>query len=178
MCGAEPWIPTAAEPLRRGRAAEVARVDVSEKLDEDASRADRDGRPRPLPNLDDEVVTVRPADPVETVQRLPNFVGISGATSGARGIGMNIVVIPPGAAAEAHFHDGFETAIYLLAGVVETRYGDHLAHSTINRAGDFLFIPAGVPHQPRNLSATEPARALVARNTPAEQESVVPYRPA
>ena len=38
-----------------------------------------------------------------------------------------------------------------------------------------MFIPAGVPHQPRNVSTTEPARALVARNTPNEQESVVPY---
>ena len=71
---------------------------------------------------------------------------------------MNVVVIPPGATAQAHYHDGFETAIYLLTGHVETRYGDDLRHTCVNRAGDFLFIPAGVPHQPRNLSATEPAR--------------------
>jgi uncharacterized RmlC-like cupin family protein len=32
-----------------------------------------------------------------------------------------------------------------------------------------------VPHQPRNLSDSEPARALVARNTATEQESVVAY---
>lgn len=31
--------------------------------------------------------------------------------------------------------------------------------------------------QPVNLSATEPARALVARNDPNEQESVVLYDP-
>jgi uncharacterized RmlC-like cupin family protein len=35
-----------------------------------------------------------------------------------------------------------------------------------------------VPHQPRNLSATEPAVAVVARNDPAEQERVVVYDPA
>jgi uncharacterized RmlC-like cupin family protein len=34
-----------------------------------------------------------------------------------------------------------------------------------------------VPHQPRNLDAERPARAIVARNTPREQESVVPYAP-
>jgi uncharacterized RmlC-like cupin family protein len=123
----------------------------------------------------DRIVTVRPAEPVDTLQRLPAFVGISDATAGSTGIGMNVVVIPPGAAAEPHYHDGFETAIYLLSGRVETRYGDGLRQTCVNEAGDFLFIPAGVPHQPRNLSDTEPARALVARNTPNEQESVVAY---
>jgi uncharacterized RmlC-like cupin family protein len=32
-----------------------------------------------------------------------------------------------------------------------------------------------VPHEAINLSATEPARAVVARNDPAEQDNVVPY---
>jgi uncharacterized RmlC-like cupin family protein len=122
----------------------------------------------------DAVVTVRPDRAEATRQHLPAFVGISAATAGATGIGMNLVVIPPGAAADAHYHDGFETAIYVLSGRVETRYGDRLRATTVNEAGDFLFIPAGVPHCPRNLSTTEPVRALVARNTASEQESVVP----
>lgn len=122
-----------------------------------------------------QIITVRPDEAVETVQRLPNFVGISRDTAGSTGIGMNIVVIPAGAAAEPHYHDGFETAIYILSGRVETRYGEGLSQVVVNETGDFLFIPAGVPHQPRNLSDTEAARALVARNTPAEQESVVAY---
>lgn len=121
------------------------------------------------------IVTVRPDEALTTKQGLAAFVGISDVTAGSSGIGMNVVVIPPGATAAAHYHDGFETAIYLLSGEVETRYGDDLRHTSVNRAGDFLFIPAGVPHQPHNPSATEPARALVARNTPNEQESVVPY---
>jgi uncharacterized RmlC-like cupin family protein len=125
--------------------------------------------------IDAPLVTVRPAETVDTIQGLPNFVGISAATVGAGGICMNIVVIPPGGAAEPHYHDGFETAIYLLSGRVETRYGPSYEHTVVNQPGDFLFIPAGVPHRPRNLSDDEPARALVARNTPDEQESVVPY---
>ena len=43
--------------------------------------------------------------------------------------------------------------------------------------GDFLFIPPDVPHQPCNLSDTEPARAIVVRNDPNEQEHVVIYDP-
>jgi uncharacterized RmlC-like cupin family protein len=73
--------------------------------------------------------------------------------------------------------EGLETAIYLITGRVETRYGEGLRRSMINEAGDFMFIPPGVPHQPFNLSATEPARALVARNDPNEQENVVLYDP-
>ncbi|MCU1395992.1 MAG: mannose-6-phosphate isomerase [Ilumatobacteraceae bacterium] len=126
---------------------------------------------------ENQIVTVRPNEMVDTLQHLPNFVGVSRDTTGATGIGMNIVVIPAGAAAEPHYHEGFETAIYILSGRVETRYGEGLREVVVNEAGDFLFIPAGVPHQPRNLSDTEAARALVARNTPAEQESVVAYHP-
>jgi uncharacterized RmlC-like cupin family protein len=90
---------------------------------------------------------------------------------------MNMVVIPPGAKAEPHFHRGYETAIYMLKGRVETRYGENLARSVINEAGDFIFIPAGVPHQPVNLSATEPAMAIVARNDANEQETAQVYKP-
>jgi uncharacterized RmlC-like cupin family protein len=124
-----------------------------------------------------EIITVRPAATTMTRQRLPYFVGISGATAGARGLSMNLVVIPPGACAEPHYHSGYETAIYILRGRVETRYGPGLAKSVINETGDFMFIPADVPHQPFNLSGTEPALAIVARNDPNEQESVVPYDP-
>ncbi len=125
-----------------------------------------------------EIVTIRPAGTTMTRQQLPNFVGISEATAGAKHLSMNMVIIPPGGAAQPHVHQGYETAIYLLSGRVETRYGPGLRNSIINEAGDFIFIPADVPHQPVNLSATEPAHALVARNDPNEQESVVAYDPA
>jgi uncharacterized RmlC-like cupin family protein len=126
----------------------------------------------PLPPA---VRAVRPEREVLTRQRLPYFVGVSAQTVGARGLSMHLVVIPPGARAEPHAHRGHETAIYVLEGRVETRYGEGLAQSVVSEAGDFLFIPPGVPHEAINLSATEPARAVVARNDPAEQDNVVPY---
>jgi uncharacterized RmlC-like cupin family protein len=123
-----------------------------------------------------QVVALRPEQEILTRQRLPYFVGVSAATAGARGLSMHIVVIPPGAAAEPHLHQGFETAIYVLQGRVETRYGEGLSQSAVSEAGDFLFIPPDVPHKAINLSNTESARAIVARNDPNEQERVVPYR--
>lgn len=125
--------------------------------------------------MSERVVVVRPESAVETLQGLPAFVGICARTAGSSGLSMNIVVVPPGGVAEPHYHDGFETAIYQLSGRVETRFGAELEQSVVTEAGDFLFVPAGLPHQARNVSGTEAATAIVARNDPDEQESVVPW---
>jgi uncharacterized RmlC-like cupin family protein len=122
-----------------------------------------------------DLVTVRAGEATQSKQGLPNFVGISGKTAGAKHLTLLKVVIPPGRSAEAHVHKGYESAIYLLQGRVETRYGEGLKKSVINQAGDFIFVPPDVPHQPFNLSDTEPAIAIVARNDPDEQEHVILY---
>jgi len=122
------------------------------------------------------VCGVRPDQEVMTRQRLPYFIGISGNTVNATGLSMHIVVIPPGARAEPHRHVGYETGIYVLQGRVCTRWGESLEHEIISEAGDFLFIPPNVPHEAINLSDTEAARAVVARNHPAEQDLVEPYQ--
>ncbi len=121
------------------------------------------------------VQAVRPDREILTRQRLPYFIGLSGETVGAQGLSMHLVVIPPGARAEPHAHRGHETAIYVIEGRVETRFGPGLESSVVSEPGDFLFIPPDVPHEAINLSTTEPARAIVARNDPREQDNVVPY---
>ena len=126
-------------------------------------------------NLKRKVVTVRPKESITTKQNMPYYVGISQETAGAKGLSMNLVVIPPGGSPKAHYHKDFETAIYLLKGKVETRFGENLQESKINEEGDFVFIPPGVPHKPVNLSKTEPALAIVSRNDPNEHENVVGY---
>ena len=90
---------------------------------------------------------------------------------------MHMVVIPPGAKADPHLHVGYETGIYVLEGEVLTRWGDALENQVVSAGGDFLFIPPGVPHEAINLSSTDSARAIVARNDPAEQDKVAPYVP-
>ena len=121
------------------------------------------------------VQAVRPNPEAHSRQRLLYFAGISGQTVGAKGLSMHLVVIPPGARAEPHFHVGHETGIYVLEGRVLTRWGPALENEVISSAGEFLFVPPGVPHEAINLSAIEPARAVVARNNPAEQDMVEPY---
>ena len=121
------------------------------------------------------IVTVKTPPEIATRQQLPYFVGISKQTAGATNISMNLVVIPPGATAQAHYHKDFETGIYVLEGDVETRYGEGLRQSVVNGPGDFIFIPPNLPHQPTNLNKDKPAKAIVVRNDPNEQENVVPY---
>ena len=123
------------------------------------------------------VLGIRPDREVMTRQRLPYFIGISAETAGATGLSMHLVVIPPGGRAEPHVHVGYETGIYVLEGTVCTRWGAALEHEVVSQAGDFLFVPPGVPHEAVNLSATEPARAVVARNHPAEQDRVEAFVP-
>jgi uncharacterized RmlC-like cupin family protein len=123
------------------------------------------------------VVRIRPEHPTETLQKLPYFLGVCDKTARARGLSLSLVVVPPGAASEPHYHDGFETAIYQLEGRVETRYGDGLAESVVTETGDFLFIPPGIAHQAVNLSETERAVGVVARNDPGERERVILIQP-
>ena len=125
----------------------------------------------------DKIITVRPKETFISKQQLPNFEGISAQTAGTKHLCMHLVIIPPGGKAIAHYHNGHETTIYIIKGRAETRYGEKLEHSSINEAGDFLFIPPNLPHQPVNLSETEEVIAVVARNDPNEQESVVVYNP-
>jgi len=51
-------------------------------------------------------------------------------------------------------------------------YGDKLDKHLVAGAGDFLYIPANLPHLPYNLSDVESCIALVARTDANDQESV------
>jgi uncharacterized RmlC-like cupin family protein len=88
---------------------------------------------------------IRPDRAATGRQQLSYFLGVSADTCGSTGLAMHLVIVPPGASAEPHYHDGYETAIYQLEGLVETRYGPRLEQSVVTQAGDFLFVPAGVP---------------------------------
>ena len=98
---------------------------------------------------------------------------ISAETVGASAIHMQLLSMPPGARARAHKHASHETAIYVLSGEGGMYYGERLEQHLVARPGEFLYIPANVPHQPYNVSETEPCVAVVARTDPNEQESVV-----
>jgi uncharacterized RmlC-like cupin family protein len=101
--------------------------------------------------------------------------GLSAKNVGATKLSMNVATIPPGGVAYAHIHVDFEVMLYILEGRVRHEYGEGLAHSVENVAGDFIFIEPGVPHEVRNMSETEPVVAVVARSDASEWEHIVDY---
>jgi uncharacterized RmlC-like cupin family protein len=116
---------------------------------------------------------IRAAPVLEGRQGVRMFAGIAAQTAGAQRICMHLITIPAGGRGHAHLHENHETALYMLSGKVITRYGERLEHEVTIRAGDFLYIPADLPHVPVNTSATESAELVLSRTDPNEQESVV-----
>ncbi len=115
---------------------------------------------------------VRSGEGFRGKQGLDYLSGISAESAGATAICMHLLEMPPGAEAKPHYHEAHETAIFMLEGVVEFKHGPNLEHTDRVQAGDFIYIPAGVPHQPYNPT-DRVAKAVVARTDPNEQESVV-----
>ncbi len=105
-------------------------------------------------------------------QGMDYFAGISAESAGSTGICMHMLVLPPGGKAKPHFHESHETAIFQIEGSTSFYHGPNLEFLDHVAEGDYVYIPAGVPHQPFNPGDTV-ARALIARTDPNEQESVV-----
>jgi uncharacterized RmlC-like cupin family protein len=99
--------------------------------------------------------------------------GVSAETTGATALFLGVVTLPPGERTKAHAHERHETAHYMLSGEeVELWTGPRLAQRHVARPGDYLFIPAGMPHVAVNRSRTA-AVFVAARNEPAARESVL-----
>ncbi len=104
----------------------------------------------------------------------PNYTpGVSVATVGSRALWLGSVVLPPRGRTKAHVHENHESDFYLISGEeVELWTDDNLQEKSIAHAGDYLYIPAGVPHVAVNRSVSMPAVLVGARTDPNEQESV------
>jgi uncharacterized RmlC-like cupin family protein len=127
----------------------------------------------------DGIMTVRGSGTWRQWNGITYRTGLSSKNVGASQLSMNLATIPPGGTAYAHIHVGFEVMLFILEGRVRHAYGDGLATTIDNEAGDFIFIEPGVPHEVYNLSETQPVVAVVARSDANEWERIVPYeRPA
>lgn len=115
---------------------------------------------------------VSPSNTYDGKQGFSYFEGLSAESVGSQAICMHLLTIPPGGRAKAHLHEHHETAIYMLNGESEMWYGEGLTEHLTVKAGEFLYIPAGVPHLPMNRTDA-PVSAVIARTDPNEQESVV-----
>lgn len=116
---------------------------------------------------------VHGAAPYKSRQGTLYAAGISAETVGAESLFLGLVTLPPGERTRAHVHERHESAFYLLSGEeVELWSGSRLEDRAVARPGDYVFIPANVPHVAVNRSGT-PAVFVGVRNEPSAQESVV-----
>jgi uncharacterized RmlC-like cupin family protein len=98
--------------------------------------------------------------------------GVNGVSGGTRALGLNLVMIPPGSRTMPHYHEGHETALYLVSGASEVWYGADLAKRSLVRAGDFIYIPPGTPHLAVNRGDVT-SIAVVAKTDPADNGGTV-----
>ncbi|HZQ62233.1 MAG TPA: cupin domain-containing protein [Casimicrobiaceae bacterium] len=116
---------------------------------------------------------LRASEPYRSEQGTVYAGAISAETVGATNLFFGLVTLPPGERTRAHVHEHHESAFYVLSGEdVELWSGDALQERSVARAGDYLYIPANVPHVAVNRGSA-PVVFLGARNDPTAQESVV-----
>jgi uncharacterized RmlC-like cupin family protein len=73
--------------------------------------------------------------------------------------------VAPGAHTGIHHHGEQQTIAYVLSGTCEVRWGASGEYAATAKAGDFIQVPAFLPHMEINLSNAEPFRWVVVRST-------------
>ncbi len=118
---------------------------------------------------------VKPGPDREVPRGVVGGAEISQATAGARNIYMALFRVPAGARSRPHYHEGCESAVYMLSGSLEVKWGDHLEHQLTLEPGDLVYVPPRETHVLANTSPTEAAEYVVARDSPHEDAVVVPW---
>jgi uncharacterized RmlC-like cupin family protein len=121
------------------------------------------------------VRVVKPESDREVARGVLGGAEISQATAGAQNIYMGVFRVPPGARSRPHYHEGCESAVYILTGTLEVRWGDELEHVVRLEPRDLVYVPPRETHVLVNLSDTVPAEYVVARDSPHEDSVEVPW---
>ncbi len=100
---------------------------------------------------------------------------VSPVTTGAMNIYMGVLRVPAGAQSRPHYHADCESAVYMLSGRLNVRWGEGLEHTRALEPGDMVYVPPRETHLLENPSETEPAEYVVARDAPQEDSVDVPW---
>ena len=123
-------------------------------------------------STNDGVAVVKPGQTYVGKQGFTYGAGVSKETVGAKQVCLNVLPMPPGAKAKAHYHKGIETIAYLLEGECAVYYGDNLEHRITVSAGDQVYVPEDIPHAPCNESGTS-CKWLVVHSSGSDQDGIV-----
>lgn len=100
---------------------------------------------------------------------------VSQATTGASNIYMGVFRVPPTAQSRPHYHADCESAVYMLSGRLNVRWGQQLEHSLALEPGDLVYVPPRETHLLENPSDSQAAEYVVARDAPQEDSVEVPW---
>jgi uncharacterized RmlC-like cupin family protein len=120
----------------------------------------------------DGVAVIKPGQTYVGKQGYTYGAGASTETVGAQKVCMNILPMPAGAVAKAHYHKGIETIAYMLEGECVVYYGDNLQKRTLVQQGEQCFVAADMPHAPRNESG-RPCTWIVVHSSGSDQDGIV-----
>jgi uncharacterized RmlC-like cupin family protein len=118
---------------------------------------------------------VKPAEAHEMPRGVVGGAEISSASAGARNIFMGVFRVPAGARSRPHYHADCESAVYMLSGRLLVRWGENLERSTELEPGDLVYVPPQETHLLENLSESDAAEYVVARNAAREDSVEVPW---
>ena len=77
-----------------------------------------------------------------------------------------LFLVEPEARTGIHHHGEQYTIAYVLSGTCQVRWGERGEFEATAQAGDFLFVPAWLPHMEINPSREVPFEWIVVRSTP------------
>jgi uncharacterized RmlC-like cupin family protein len=100
---------------------------------------------------------------------------ISRATAGASNIYLGRFKLPAGVQSRPHYHAKAESAVLMLSGRLEIKSGDNFDTTLTIEPGDMLYVAPNETHLLRNLSDTEPAEYVVARDSATDDSVEVPW---
>jgi uncharacterized RmlC-like cupin family protein len=118
---------------------------------------------------------VKPGEDHDVPRGVVGGAEISQATTGASNIYMGVFRVPAGASSRPHYHEGCESAVYMLSGELLVKWGDRLEHEVRLEPGDMVYVPPRETHVLENPSDTAGAEYVVARDSPTEDAVVVPW---
>jgi uncharacterized RmlC-like cupin family protein len=110
----------------------------------------------------------RSADTAQT-PGMQRFAAISGTLTGSRRLWMGGNTMAPGQRSGDHHHGEADSGIYVVSGHPRFVFLAAEREVTVEAGpGDFVYVPAWVPHREENPSPDEPAVVVLARSTPEE----------
>ena len=118
---------------------------------------------------------IKPGPDREVPRGVVGGAEISQTTAGAQNIYMAQFRVPAGAQSRPHYHENCESAVYMLSGSLLVKWGDHLEHEVMLEPGDLVYVPPRETHVLENLSVSDPAEYVVARDSPLEDAVIVPW---